>query len=234
MFDKIDIMAFGPHPDDIELGMGGTIAKHSEMGYRIMLVDLTLGQMSTTGTPLERLEEAKKSAEILEVVGRENLQLLDRKIEINNDSIFKVVDILRKYRPDIVALPYWEDTHPDHVNSCRLIKEGIMSAALKKFESNYPSHRVEKEIYYFINEWTRPDFIVDVTHQWDKKISCILAHKSQFDFDGNIETPLNSNKYLRDVEIRARFFGQSSGVSLAEGFIFKKTVVVNDLMKLNK
>lgn len=176
--DKVNILAFGAHPDDVEIGMGGTIIKHTSLGYKTAIVDLTLGELSTNGTVKQRLREAEISSKILGLYKRDNLGLKDRNIMVNSTNIRLVVDVIRKFKPDIVAMPYWEDSHPDHENCARLIREAIFSAALIKFKTEYEAHKVKQTLYYFINETPEPSFLVDVSQVYDKKIQAIYAYES--------------------------------------------------------
>jgi bacillithiol biosynthesis deacetylase BshB1 len=230
--DKVEILAFGAHPDDVEIGMGGTIAKHTSLGYKTAIVDLTRGELSTNGTVEQRLREAEISSKILGLYRRDNLGLQDRNITVNPTNIRLVVDVIRKFKPDIVAMPYWEDPHPDHENCARLVKEAVFSAGLIKFKTEYESHKVKQILYYFINETLEPSFLVDVSRVYDRKIQAIYAYESQFiKKTGSIKTALN-DYFVKFIKNRDGYFGSRIATDYAEGFIYKKPRKVDDLTKL--
>ena len=240
---NLDILCFGPHPDDAEIGMGGTLAKHAAMGYRVGIIDLTRGEMSTNGTPEERREEAREAGRILGLSVRENLALPDFGIDPSHDQILKVAAAIRTFRPAVVACPYWEDRHPDHVRASRLLTEGVFAAGLRKVHPESDPHRVPRTLYYFINTDREPTFLVDVSDVYEIKLRSLAAHKSQFGLPGQTakdiplnyrgdDTPLTDPRYLRRVRSRDQYFGSLCGVQFAEGFVMRDRVVVPDLMRM--
>ena len=144
---KLDVLAFGAHRDDIELTCAGTVIKLSDQGYKTGIVDLTAGEMGTRGSAREREEEARQAAKILRVQCRDNLGIPDANIELTRENKLKVVKAIRKYRPRIVLLPYWEDRHPDHTHAGQLISEASFIAGLSKLDTGQPGHRPEKLLY---------------------------------------------------------------------------------------
>ncbi|WP_420828161.1 bacillithiol biosynthesis deacetylase BshB1 [Cytobacillus citreus] len=226
---KLDILAFGAHADDVEIGMGGSIAKFAKDGKRIGICDLTDAELSSNGTVEIRKNEAIKAAEILGVDIRDSLSLPDRGLYMNQEYIKKIVNVIRKYRPNLVFAPYFEDRHPDHGNCARLVEEAIFSAGIKKFETEdvFEPHRVQNCYFYMINGFHKPDFVIDVSEFMDKKIASLQAYKSQFiKADEAVDTPL-VNGYIESIEARERLFGKEVEVKYAEGFMQKKPLLMN-------
>ncbi len=219
-FDNLDILAFGAHADDVEIGMGGTIAKYASNGKKIGICDLTRAELSSNGTVETRKEEALKAAEILGVTSRETLNLPDRGLYYNQEYIAKIAGVIRKYRPSLVFAPYLEDRHPDHGHCARLVEEAIFSAGIKKFatEGGYAPHKVKSLHFYMINGFHKPDFLIDISSFMDKKIASLEAYESQFvRSPDSYETPL-VNGYIETVQSRETLFGKQAGVQYAEGF----------------
>ncbi|MBY0122610.1 bacillithiol biosynthesis deacetylase BshB1 [Bacillus sp. S/N-304-OC-R1] len=226
---KLDILAFGAHADDVEIGMGASIAKFVHMGKKIGICDLTNAELSSNGTVETRKIEAKKAAEILGVNIRETLSLPDRGLYPNPEYIKKIVAIIRKYRPSLVFAPYFQDRHPDHGHCARLVEEAVFSAGIRKFsvEEDVEPHRVKSLYFYMINGFHEPDFVVDVSQYMDKKIESLQAYSSQFmKNESTFSTPL-VNGYIETIEARERLFGKEVEVEYAEGFKRKKPLIMN-------
>ncbi|WP_419393735.1 bacillithiol biosynthesis deacetylase BshB1 [Cytobacillus praedii] len=226
---KLDILAFGAHADDVEIGMGGSIAKYADNGKNIGICDLTKAELSSNGTVAIRQMEAKEAAEILGVVTRETLDLPDRGLFYNQEYIRKVVHVIRKYRPAIVFAPYYKDRHPDHGGCARLVEEAVFSAGIKNYDSEegLPPHKVQNLFFYMINGFHEPDFVIDVSSYLEKKIASLQAYKSQFTkTDQSFNTPL-VNGYVDMIQARERLFGGQVGITYAEGFKQKKPLIMN-------
>jgi N-acetylglucosamine malate deacetylase 1 len=226
----LDYLAFGAHADDVEIGMGGTIAKHSKLGFSTGICDLTKAELSSNGTVDIRLEEAKKAKEILGVAKRIQLDIPDRGIIINSEQINKIVSVIRKYRPRVVFAPYYKDRHPDHGNCAALVKEAIFSAGIRKFEDlqELPPHKVERYFFYMINGFHKPDFVVDITSEIDLKVKALQAYESQFiKQQGSVDTPL-TNGYIASVLARESLFGKEVGVEFGEGFISLQPLLLDN------
>lgn len=226
---KLDILAFGAHADDVEIGMGGTIAKYAQEGKLIGICDLTKAEMSSNGTVETRVEEAAKSAGILGVKVRETLDIPDRGLFLTEEYIKKIVKVIRLYRPAIVFAPYFDDRHPDHGSCARLVEEAVFSAAIRKYDSDarFSAHRPKALYYYMINGFHKPDFMIDVSGVMNKKIASLQAYKSQFESGiASFDTPL-VNGYIESVEARERLFGKEVGVEFAEGFLSKKPMLIH-------
>ncbi|WP_045517309.1 bacillithiol biosynthesis deacetylase BshB1 [Neobacillus niacini] len=230
MSDKpLHILAFGAHADDVEIGMGGSIAKLTASGKRIGICDLTDAQLSSNGTIELRKQEAKNAAEILGVSKRMSLALPDRGLLLQEEFIRKIAAVIRRYQPQIVFAPYIEDRHPDHGNCTRLVEEAVFSAGIRKYqtEGTQAPHKVSKVYFYMINGFHKPDFTIDITDTMEHKIASLRAYKSQFEqTENSVETPL-VNGYIEAVEARERLFGQQVGVNFAEGFKSKVPILLN-------
>lgn len=229
----IDLLAFSPHPDDVELGMGGTLARHNAAGYRTAIFDLTRGEMGSNGTPAERIAEGEAAAAVLGCEWRRNLSLPDRGLNYRDpEQLRKAVDAIRAVMPKVVAINWGVDRHPDHGAACRLMEEAVFSAGLRRYETDHAPYRPAKLIYYFINDEAEPSFFVDITPYHAKKIESVFAHKSQFSLGQlEVETRLNRSgglPYL--VDSRDRLFGAKVGVQYAEGFIVKQPHLLSDLI----
>ncbi|WP_456278567.1 bacillithiol biosynthesis deacetylase BshB1 [Bacillus sp. AK128] len=227
---KLEILAFGAHADDVEIGMAGTIAKYTNKDLRVGICDLTEAELSSNGTVSLRHQEAKRAAEILGVTYRENLKLPDRGLFPTQEFIRKIAFIIRKYRPISIFVPYPIDRHPDHGQCASLVEEAVFSAGIQKYEvkDNLPAHKVSNFFYYFINGFHAPTFLIDVSDTMETKIESLKAYESQFiKTAGSVETPL-VNGYIDTVINRERLYGQEAGVKYAEGFISKKPFLLEE------
>ncbi|WP_152444763.1 bacillithiol biosynthesis deacetylase BshB1 [Bacillus sp. THAF10] len=225
----LDILAFGAHPDDVEIGMAGTLAKYKEQGYTTAICNLTMAEKSSNGTVETRQQEAEVAAKILELDDRIQLALPDRGLFLQDDFIKEIISVIRKYKPRIVFAPYHVDRHPDHGNCAKLVEEAVFSAGIKKMkdDDNLPAHKVEKVFFYQINAMHHPQFYIDITNQIHKKIKALSSYKSQFEKspDGE-DTPLTDG-YVEAVVSRERAYGKQIGSSYAEGFFSKGPIILN-------
>jgi N-acetylglucosamine malate deacetylase 1 len=226
---KLDILAFGAHADDVEIGMGGTIAKYASEGKAIGICDLTKAEMSSNGSVEIRKREANDAAGILGVEMREALNLPDRGLFLKEEYIREIVRVIRRNTPEIVFAPYFDDRHPDHGSCARLVEEAVFSAAVKKFDADtgLRPHRPKALYFYMINGFHKPDFVVDVSEFISKKIDALNAYESQFQKGAaSFDTPL-VNGYIETVEAREKLFGKEVGVAYAEGFMSKKPLLIH-------
>ncbi|UII54616.1 bacillithiol biosynthesis deacetylase BshB1 [Cytobacillus spongiae] len=226
---QLDILAFGAHADDVEIGMGGTIAKYASKGKQIGIIDLTQAELSSNGTVDLRKKEAEQAGEILGICLRDSLGLPDRGLFLREEYIEKVAGVIRQYRPRLVFMPFPIDRHPDHGNCAKIVEEAVFSAGIR----NYPTtngleaHRVEHTYYYMINGFHKPDFVIDISSFIKYKTASLKAYQSQFTKDPNsVDTPL-VNGYIETIEARERMFGKEVGVMYAEGFKQKKPLLVD-------
>lgn len=227
--NKLDILCFGAHPDDVEIGMAATIAKYAAMGKRIGICDLTSANLSSNGTVELRKMEAQKASVILNLHTRIILDMPDRGLYMKEEYIKEIVRIIRKYQPTIIFTPYQVDRHPDHGNCTNLVEEALFSSRIKKFDGEFgqAAHKVKDIYYYFINGFTEPDFVIDVTDYMDIKVQALNAYESQFvKGEDSEDTPL-TNGYIDTVLARERLFGKQVDVQYAEGFKSKCPLVVD-------
>ena len=223
----VDVLAVGPHPDDIEIGIGGTVAKHAALGLRVGLCDLTAGEMGSNGTPDDRLVEAEAARLVLGAEWRVNLRLPDRALGGDAEQVRAVAGLVRRARPRVVALPHWADRHPDHVAASHLLTEGVFSAGLRRYPAEGDAWKPEWVCYYFINDAAPPSFVVDVSDHYETKRRALACHVTQFapSGAGTVATRLTTSRFQQLIESRDAQFGALSGVAFAEGFIVKQPVV---------
>lgn len=232
---KIDILAFGAHPDDVELGCGGTIAKLILEGKTCAIVDLTKGEMGTRGTDETRRIEAGNSAKILGVSARENLGMKDGFLVNSEEYQLMIVKMVRKYQPEIVLANAIDDRHPDHAKGAKLVSDACFLAGLRKIETTVDGENQEvwrpKHIFNYI-QWKniKPEFVIDISEHLDKKIEACMAFKTQF-YDPNSdepETPITSKDFYESLTYRAQDLGRLSGVTYAEGFTTEKLIAMRN------
>lgn len=236
---KLDILAIGVHPDDVELGCSGTILKHIAQGKKIGILDLTKGELGSRGSGELRIVEAQNSAKILGVEVRENLGYADGFFKNDKEHQLGIIKILRKYQPDIVLANAPKDRHPDHGRASQLISEACFYSGLIKIETNLNGESQgvwrPKAVYHYIQDrYLKPDFVVDVTEFLDKKMEAILTFSSQF-YNPNSEepqTPISSKEFLEFVQARMENFGRDIGVKYAEGYTVERVIGVNDITVL--
>lgn len=226
---KTDILAVGAHPDDVELGCGGTLAKFIAEGKTVAIVDLTRGELGTRGTDETRKQEAAEAVKILGVSARENLGFKDGFILNSEEYQMELVKVIRKYRPEIVFANAVDDRHPDHAKASKLTSDACFLTGLVKIQTELDGVAQEtwrpKQVFHYI-QWKHitPDFVVDISEFMDKKIEACLAYKTQF-FDPNSTepmTPIATKDFLESLTYRAQDLGRLSGVAFAEGFTTEK------------
>ncbi|AZI33810.1 bacillithiol biosynthesis deacetylase BshB1 [Kaistella carnis] len=226
---KVDILAIGAHPDDVELGCGGTLAKLISEGKKVAVVDLTQGELGTRGTNVTRAEEAANAAAIQGYVNRENLKMKDGFLVNSEEYQMQIVKMIRKYKPEIVFSNAIDDRHPDHAKGSKLVSDACFLSGLVKIETVLDDEPQEawrpKQIFNYI-QWKNitPDFVVDVSDFMEKKIEACLAFKTQFYDPESAEpmTPISSKDFLESLTYRAQDLGRLSGVDFAEGFTSEK------------
>jgi bacillithiol biosynthesis deacetylase BshB1 len=229
----LDLLVFGPHPDDIEIGLGGTIAHHAALGQRVGLCDLTAGEMGSNGTVAERLAEAERARVVLGAVWRENLRWPDRQIGKDPAHLGHATTFIRRHRPRVVAVPYWIDRHPDHVAASAVLTEAVFNAGLRRLAEG-EAHKPDWICYYFINDSAQPSFVVDVSSHYERKREALDCHQSQFARTregGAIATRLNTPLFRQMIESRDAQFGALAGVRWAEGIIVREPILRPTLMK---
>ena len=239
---KIDVLAFGVHPDDVELGCAGVLIAEKKNGKKIAIVDLTQGELGTRGNAKIRKEEATAAAEILNADARENLMMEDGFFENNEINKRKIITVLRKYKPEIIFCNAPEDRHPDHGRSAELVEEAAFLSGLSKIETFLDDELQTawrpKFVFNFIQDrYLKPDFLIDVSAEMEQKIEAVKAYKTQFfnvENPGGPQTYISSPEFLESVYARAAMFGKMIGVKYAEGFLSKKTIGFKNLDALVK
>ena len=233
---KLDILAFGAHPDDVELGCAGTILKEVSLGKTVGIVDLTRGELGTRGSAEIRDQEANAAAKILGVSVRENLNFRDGFFVNDEKHQLEIIKMIRKYRPEIVLCNAIDDRHIDHAKGSELVSDACFLSGLMKIETVVDGEKQNcwrpKLVYHYI-QWKNiePDFVVDITGFTDKKIETILAYRSQF-YDptsNEPESPITSKNFLESLNYRSRDLGRLTGVEFAEGFTVERYLAVNSL-----
>ncbi len=238
---KLDILVFGAHPDDAELGAGATIAKAVGQGKKVGIVDLTRGELGTRGTAEIRDQEAEKAAKILGVLCRSNLEFADGFFTNDKTHQLEVIKMIRKYKPEIVLCNAVEDRHIDHAKGSQLVSDSCFLSGLVKIDTKFEGEDQwqepwrPKQVYHFI-QWKNlnPDFVVDVTGYIETKTAAIMAYRSQF-YDPKSkepDTPISSKNFIDSVTYRARDLGRIVGVAYAEGFTTERVVAVDSLDQL--
>lgn len=221
--NELDILVFGAHPDDAEIGMGGTIYKHVQAGYKVGICDLTKAEMSSNGTVELRQQEAAFASSVLGLSMRSCLGLPDRGLQMKDEHIKAIVAEIRKYKPKIVFAPYWEDRHPDHIQCSKLIEEAIFNAKLRKYMPELAAWQVEQTLFYYINDVSNVSLVIDISEYAAIKEQALRAYASQFDqtaTQDGVMTPL-TNSYIERVQARDALLAQSKGWKYAEGFAIK-------------
>lgn len=237
---KVDILAIGVHPDDVELGCSGTLLKHIAMGKNVGIIDLTQGELGTRGSAKLRLEESENSRQIMGAVARENLGMADGFFQHTKENVLKLSHVIRKYRPEIVLANAVRDRHPDHGRASKLISDACFYSGLAKIEQQDESGALlvpwrPKSVYHYIQDRNiKADFVVDITPYMDKKMECILAFKSQF-FTGDEsgpQTPISGKAFMDFMKSKNQCYARDIGAEFAEGFTVERTIGVNNLFDL--
>ena len=233
---KLDILAFGAHPDDVELGCSGTIAKEVSLGKKVGIIDLTRGELGTRGSVAIRNEESAKASEILGVTVRRNLDMRDGFFVNDEAHQIKVIEMIRKYQPEIVLCNAITDRHIDHGKGSKLVSDACFLSGLRQIKTELNGEAQEawrpKVVYHYI-QWQNiePDFVVDISEFISKKMESVLAYGSQF-YDPNSKepvSPITSQNFLDSVKYRAQDLGRLVGVEYAEGFTTERYLAVNSL-----
>jgi bacillithiol biosynthesis deacetylase BshB1 len=236
---KIDVLAFGAHPDDVELSCSGTLMQCVLQGKTTGIIDLTRGELGTRGNAQLRAEESAKASQILQLRVRENLDMKDGFFGYSQENLLKVIEVIRKYQPDIVFCNAIKDRHPDHGRGSHLVSEACFYAGLTKIETivdgqNQAPWRPKAVYHYIQDRFIEPDFLVDITEAMEAKIESILAYSSQF-YDPNSkepETPISSLQFLNMVRDRNSTMGRIMNVQYAEGFTTERYVGVKNIFDL--
>ncbi|MFN7937930.1 MAG: bacillithiol biosynthesis deacetylase BshB1 [Bryobacteraceae bacterium] len=233
-FKPLDILAVAAHPDDVEQTCGGTLMRMAEMGYRCGILDLTAGDMGTRGTPAQRIEESQQAARNMQCAWRGNMRFPDARLDNTLPARMTLVGELRRLRPRTIILPYWEGRHPDHYITSKLLYESCFLSGLAKLdEGGSVPHRPFKVMYASLYANVAPSFVVDISAQFERRMSALLAYGSQYG-----EQVDGKNLFPNETEIRerlsavARFYGNLIGVKYGEPFVVKETMRVDDVVSM--
>lgn len=238
----LDVLVFAAHPDDAELSMGGTIAKITNAGFKVGVVDLSKGELGTRGSAEIRKLEAARASEILKLSHRENLGLKDGSLKYNEEYMLKIVNRIRKYQPKLVFAPFSNDRHPDHVGTSHLVKEAFFYSGLSKIVTE-ENDKIQipfrpKKLFYFMQTYEfNPSFIVDISSTFDTKMKSILAFDTQFHNPNSVEpeTFISQPNFLKYIEARAKVFGFKIGKDYGEPFFSEEEIEIEiaSLLKSN-
>lgn len=230
---SVDLLVFGPHPDDAEIGLGGTIARHTAAGQTVGVCDLTAGELSTNGTPDERRREAAEAARVLGVAWRENLGWPDGGIAPTPDLVRSAVEIIRRHQPRTVAIPYWHDRHPDHAAASEVLGVAAFRSGLRRYATDAHPWRPDWICYYFINDGAPASFVVDVSAHYERKREALACYRSQFAPTGQGAAPtrLTATTFRQLIESRDAQFGALAGVAYAEGVVVREPIQRSSLLK---
>lgn len=237
---KLDILVLPVHPDDAELGCAGVILKHNAMGKKSGIVDLTRGELGTRGSAEIRAREAAAAGRILDLAVRDNLSIPDGFFENTKEYQLKIVEVIRRYQPEIVITNAYHDRHPDHGRASDLVQTACFLSGLRKIETSDNGQPQEawrpKQLLHFIQDmYIKPDIVVDVTDYWDSKIASVMAYGSQFhnpEWEEEPQTYISSPEFIVGVEARAREMGRAIQARYAEGFTSRKILGVDSLFDL--
>ncbi len=236
---KVDILAIGVHPDDVELSCSGTIAKHIALGKKVGILDLSLGELGTRGNAELRTKEANASAKILGVSFRTQLNMKDGFFENNEAHQRQVIEVIRKHQPEIVLCNAVNDRHPDHGRASQLTSDACFYSGLVKIETMADGKKQDawrpKAVYHYIQDhYIHPDFVIDITDFMEVKHKAIMAFSSQF-YDpksAEPETPISSKAFIESLNSKMALWGRAMGVPYAEGFTVDRYPGVNNLFDL--
>jgi bacillithiol biosynthesis deacetylase BshB1 len=228
---KLDILAFGVHPDDVELGCAGTIMAAIDQGKKVGIVDLTRGELGTRGTPTTRTQEAAAAAKIMGVDVRQNLDMADGFFTNDEAHQRKIIALIRKYQPDVILANAPEDRHPDHGRSAKLVSDAAFLSGLRKIETIHEgvtqsAWRPAYTFHYIQDRFIQPSFVIDITAYMERKMEAVLAYGTQFTSADTSEpqTYISSPQFLETVKARALMLGKRIGVGYAEGYITEKII----------
>jgi bacillithiol biosynthesis deacetylase BshB1 len=229
----LDILAIAAHPDDVEQTCGGTLIRMAELGYRSGVLDLTAGDMGSRGNPELRIQESTAAAGHLLLAWRQNLRWPDARLENTTPARMTLAGVIRRIRPRVVVLPYWTGRHPDHYRACEIGYEACFLSGLKKLEEDTPPHRPSKIIYSSLYANVTPSFVVDITRQFDRRMSALFSYASQYGDASEASDLFPSQTEVADrLAAIARFYGNLIGVKYGEPFVVKEAMQVDDVVSL--
>ena len=230
----LDVLAIAAHPDDVEQTCGGTLVRSAELGYRTGVLDLTAGDMGTRGTPELRIAESQTAAQHLLLAWRQNLRWPDARLENAVTARMTLAGVIRRLRPRVVILPYWQARHPDHYRSSEIGYEACFLAGLRRLEEDTPPHRPFKILYSSLYANVTPSFVVDISRQFDRRMTALLSYTSQYgDTDAASDLFPSHGEIQERLSAIARFYGNLIGVKYGEPFVVKETVQIDDIVNMS-
>ncbi len=226
----LDLLAYGAHPDDVELMAGGTLLRMAQLGLKTGIVDMTRGERGTRGSPEVRAREAQASARILKLAVRENLSMEDAHLTAEKSSRLKVIESLRRWRPNIVMTHYWEDPHPDHRATSEIVTDACFLAGLMKIDTGQQRFRPRKILYFMLPSHVMPTLVVDVTAQFEARMRACRAYRSQLynPRSDELETRLSTPEFLDRLEADHRYYGNLIRTKFGEAFFSKEVLRVDN------
>ncbi|HEY7388657.1 MAG TPA: bacillithiol biosynthesis deacetylase BshB1 [Bryobacteraceae bacterium] len=229
---NLDVLAIAAHPDDVEQTCGGTLIRMAEAGYRAGVLDLTAGDMGTRGTPEQRIAESEAAGKHMRLEWRGNLRMPDARLENNIAARMTLAAKIRELKPRIVILPYWEGRHPDHYRACELGYEACFLSGLKKLDEYTEPHRPFKILYSGLYTNIKPSFVVDISGQFERRMSALLSYTSQYGGDEATGLFPNEQEIRERLGAIARFYGNLIGVRYGEPFIVKEAMEISDIVAM--
>ncbi len=229
----LDVLAIAAHPDDVEQTCGGTLIRMAEMGYRNGVLDLTAGDMGSRGTPDGRILESQEASHHLSLAWRQNLRWPDARLENTISARMTMAGVIRRIQPKVVILPYWAGRHPDHYRASEIGYEACFLAGLKRLEEETPPHRPFKILYSSLYANVSPSFVVDISHQFDRRMAALFSYKAQYGDSSDASDLFPSHKEVEErLAAIARFYGNLIGVKYGEPFVVKEMMQVEDLVQM--
>jgi len=218
---QVEILAFGAHSDDVELGCGGLLLKMKRAGHGTGIVDLTRSELNSRAAPEVIAKEAEEAAEILGVDLRERLDLGDARLQDSYENRLLIAEVIRRYRPKVILAPYWSDRHPDHAATGLLVKNSRLYCRIKRLESRFPPHAPELLLFYLMHDYVSPTLVIDISDCFKEKIRAIKAYRSQFGQPAEEQgvLTLGIGDYLFHIESRSRFYGSLINVKYGEAYL---------------
>jgi N-acetylglucosamine malate deacetylase 1 len=232
MHEKLDVLVFAAHPDDVEFSCAGTLIKLRRQGYRVGIVEFTAGEMGSNGNPTERLKECDAAAKVMGVDLRENLRLRDAFLQADEATVREVVRKIRAYQPDLIIASHFDDQHPDHAAVGCAVEKAVFYSGLVKYKTGQKKSRPRQVIFNILGRVIEPSFIVDVTSEFEQRQKAAACHRSQLYEGKKVKTAMISPEFLEHLAVRARYYGSLVGCKYGEAFFKRGPLRINEVMKI--